>query len=254
MLKSFPLVIALMLFQTLASPAQNTNSPAPQTRKRTTTTTTATTGKTTGAKRTNASRSTPAAVQPEAADTTNAQEQPPPPGRATQPRARRATAEPKLAARRAQAEPTARGVLAAFESLLDGIRRADVTAVTDAYWNSPQLILFNYNGTITKGWTQLKENRASSYPNLKEVKLDVRDLRVQMIGRDGALVTCLWTQSQVYKGTPETASGRMTIIFRYIGNGWKAIHLHTSPDAPEPSRLPASERTASPTPKPSATP
>ena len=69
-----------------------------------------------------------------------------------------------------------------------------------------------------------------------------------MLGRDGALVTCLWTQSQTYRGTPETASGRMTLVFRRMGTGaWKAIHLHTSPDAPDPARLMPSEQTTEPT-------
>lgn len=143
----------------------------------------------------------------------------------------------------------AKGVLAAFEELLDGIRNADVNAVTSAYWNSPQLVLFNNNGTVTKGWEQLRKNRESSYPNLKDVKLDARDVRVQMLGRDGAVVTCLWTQSQTFRGASETASGRMTLVFRHVGNSWKAVHLHTSPDAPDPSRLLPSEQTPTPTPK-----
>src|SRR5690242_16661479 len=42
-------------------------------------------------------------------------------------------------------------VLAAFNKLLNGIRHADVKAVTAVYWNSPRLSLFNYNGTVTKG-------------------------------------------------------------------------------------------------------
>jgi ketosteroid isomerase-like protein len=147
-----------------------------------------------------------------------------------------------------------KGVLAAFNALLDGIRRADVNAVTGIYWNSPQLLLFNNNGTVTRGWEQVRENRASSYPEMKDVKLDVRDVRTQMLGREGAVVTCLWTQSQTFRGTPETATGRMTIIFRNVGGAWKAIHLHTSPDRPDPSRLLPSEQTETPTPSPSLTP
>jgi hypothetical protein len=150
-------------------------------------------------------------------------------------------------------EPSAKDVLATFHTLLDGIRNANVNVVTGVYWNSPQLVLFNNNGTVTKGWEQMRKNRESSYPNLKDVKLDVRDERVQMLGRDGAVVTCLWTQSQNYKDTPETATGRMTIVFRRIGTAWKAVHLHTSPDAPDPSRVLPSEQTT-PTPTPKATP
>jgi ketosteroid isomerase-like protein len=155
-------------------------------------------------------------------------------------------------------------VIAAFDDLIEGIRRADVRAVTSVYWNSPQLILFNNNGTVTKGWEQMRKNRESSYPELKDVKIEIRDRRVQMLGRDGALVTCLWTQSQTFRGTPETASGRMTMVFRRAGTGaWKAIHLHTSPDAPDPARVLPSEQTTAPaapaptpkpTPKPRGTP
>lgn len=146
-------------------------------------------------------------------------------------------------------------VLATFNKLIDGIRKADVKAVTAAYWNSPRLNLYNYNGTVTKGWEQMRKNRESSYPEIKEVDLKVRDVNVTMLGRDGALVTCLWTQSQNYKGTPETASGRMTLVFRKVGPAWKAIHLHSSPDQPNPAALPPSERpTATPAPSASPTP
>jgi ketosteroid isomerase-like protein len=148
--------------------------------------------------------------------------------------------------------PGSDAVVAAFNGLLEGIRHADVKAVTNTYWNSPRLVLFNYNGTVTKGWDQVRKNRESSYPELKDVKLDVRDLSVSMLGRDGAVVSCLWTQTQTFKGTPETASGRMTLAFKRIGNTWKAIHLHTSSDTPNPAGIPPSEQ--APVEKPSPSP
>lgn len=134
-------------------------------------------------------------------------------------------------------------VMAAFNALLDGIRHVDAKSVVNAYQNSPRLLLFNYNGTVTKGWDQMKTNRESSYAKIKDVKLDVRDVRVTILGRDAALITCQWTQSMTFDGVPETDTGRMTIVFRKIGTAWKAIHLHTSNDNPDPSRIPASERT-----------
>lgn len=163
------------------------------------------------------------------------------------------TKAPATTAAPAQSDSDA--VLATFNKLIDGIRKADVKAVTAAYWNSPRLNLYNYNGTVTKGWDQMRQNRESSYPEIKDVDLKVRDVNVTMIGRDGALVTCLWTQSQNYKGTPETASGRMTLVFRKVGTAWKAIHLHSSPDQPNPAVIPPSERpTATPAPTASPTP
>lgn len=161
---------------------------------------------------------------------------------------------PFLAMPQTKAPTDSEAVLASFNKLLDGIRKADLRAVTDVYWNSPRLNLFNYNGSVTKGWEQMRKNRESSYPEIKDVKLEVRDVNVTMLGRDGALVTCLWTQSQVYKGTPETASGRMTLAFRKVGTAWKAIHLHSSPDQPNPAVVPPSEQVPSTSPAPSPSP
>ena len=156
---------------------------------------------------------------------------------------------PKAAAASTAQEPGSEGVLAAFNTLLDGIRHASVEEVMSAYWNNPRLNLFNYNGSVTKGWEQVKKNRESSYPEIKDVKLDVRDVSVTMLGTTGAVVTCQWKQSQTYKGAPETVSGRMTLVFKRIGNAWKAIHLHSSTDTPNPAVIPPSEQpVASPTP------
>jgi ketosteroid isomerase-like protein len=167
----------------------------------------------------------------------------------TQPAARRTETKPRIAATET---PGSQSVIAAFNSLINGIRHADPKAVTSVYLNSPRLILFNSNGTVTKGWDQLRRNRESSYRETKDVKLEVRDLSITMLGKDGAVVSCLWTQSQNFKGTPETATGRMTLVFKRVGKDWKAIHLHTSPDRPDPSRLLPSEQmpTTSPSPAP----
>ena len=153
--------------------------------------------------------------------------------------------KPKASASPATPSPS-QPVLDAFNSLLDGIRHADVKAVTNAYQNSKGLILFNNNGTVTRGWEQLKLNREASYPKVKDVKLEVKDLAVTMLARDSALITCQWTQSQTYDGAPESATGRMTIVFKRIAGQWKAIHLHTSPDKPDPSRVMPSEQATPP--------
>ncbi|HET7287515.1 MAG TPA: nuclear transport factor 2 family protein [Pyrinomonadaceae bacterium] len=160
---------------------------------------------------------------------------------------------PKKPATTGQDTAGSDGVLAAFNALLDGIRHASVKEVTGVYWNNPRLSLFNYNGSVTKGWEQVRKNRESSYPEIKDVKLDVSDVSVTMLGPSGAVVTCQWKQSQNYKGVPETAAGRMTLVFKRIGTAWKAIHLHSSPESPNPASIPPSEQQR-PSPSPSPTP
>jgi len=57
-----------------------------------------------------------------------------------------------------------------------------------------------------------------------------------MLGKDSAYVSCKWKQQQEYSGKLESASGRMTLVFKLIGKDWKVIHLHTSPDNPDATR------------------
>jgi len=209
MVKRFIVVVSVVLASTILVPAQNTNSST-----------------------TESSRTRTVAPKPSPTPKTVTK---------SDPEASPAQ-KPKNTETTGQVSPSS-AVLAAFNNLLDGIRNADVKAVTGAYQNSPRLVLFNNNGTVTRGWEQLKQNREASYPDLEDVKLDVKDLRVTVLGRDAALITCQWTQSQVFKGVPETASGRMTIVFRKIGKDWKAIHLHTSPDKPDATRVMPSEQT-----------
>jgi hypothetical protein len=153
-----------------------------------------------------------------------------------------ASPAPAPARRTTTAGAPSTAVLAAFDKIIEGVRRANVDMATSGYWNSSALVLFNYNGSVTKGWDQMRKNREASYPNIKDVKLDIRDKHVVMLGRDGALVTCLWTQSMTFRGTPETDTGRMTLVFKRIGTEWKAVHLHTSQDQPDATRVPPSEQ------------
>ncbi|HEV2883817.1 MAG TPA: nuclear transport factor 2 family protein [Pyrinomonadaceae bacterium] len=220
--------VLIFVTSTVVASAQNSNS-STTVRPRTTTT----------QSNTNKAAETPT---PEPAKSTDTQ-----PAAASTPAARRATPAPKTAAAET---PGSQGVVTAFNALINGIRRADVKAVSNVYWNSPRLILFSNNGTVTKGWEQMRRNRESSYKDVKDVKLEVRDVSITMLGRDGAVVSCLWTQSQTYRGTPETATGRMTLVFRRVGQAWRAMHLHTSPDRPDPSRVLPSEQTTSSTPNP----
>lgn len=214
MMKRFLVIVATALACTTLAPAQNTNSSTTRTRT----------------------------VEAKPSPTPKPKPKAKPATTPTDSEASTAAQKPKSNQSAGQVAPST-SVLAAFNNLLDGIRHADVKAATGAYQNTPRLVLFNYNGSVTKGWDQLKQNRETSYPDMKDVKLDVKGLSVTMLGRDAALITCQWTQSMTFRGTPETDSGRMTIVFRKVGTAWKAIHLHTSPDRPDPARIPQSEQT-----------
>lgn len=135
----------------------------------------------------------------------------------------------------AKADPT-KDVKAAFDRLIEGIKQVDANKVMSVYDDSDRTLFFNNNGTATLGWETMKKNREAAYAKTKNVSLDVTGLRVEMLGPSAAYVTCKWKQSQEYEDKLESASGRMTLIFRKIGKDWKVVHLHTSPDNPAATR------------------
>lgn len=130
----------------------------------------------------------------------------------------------------------AKQVREAFDRLLEGIRQVDAKKVLDAYEKSDRLLIFNNNGTATIGWENVRNNVESTYPKISNVSLEVTGVRVEMLGRNFAYVSCKWTQQQENDGKLESAAGRMTLIFKLIGKDWKIVHRHTSPDRPDAGR------------------
>ena len=135
----------------------------------------------------------------------------------------------------AKADP-AKGVRAAFDRLIDGIKQVDADKVMGSYEKSNKLLIFNNNGSATIGWDNVKANVDATYPKLSNVSLEVTGLRVEMFSKTTAYVSCKWTQSQENNDKLESASGRMTLVYKLVGKEWKIIHRHTSPDNPDASR------------------
>lgn len=134
-----------------------------------------------------------------------------------------------------KADP-AKDVRAAFDRLVEGIKQVDADKVMGAYDKSDRILIFNNNGTATMGWENIKANVAASYAKVSNVTLEVTGVRVEMLSKSSAYLTCKWTQRQESDGKLESASGRMTLVFKLVGKDWKIIHRHTSPDKPDATR------------------
>ncbi len=130
-----------------------------------------------------------------------------------------------------KADPT-KPVKDAFERFADGIRTVDAAKVMSSYAKSEDMLIFNNNGTVTRGYETVKTNTEAVYARLKNVTLDITGLRVEMLGKTAAYVTCKWRQSQENNGNFETSSGRMTLVYKLVGKDWKITHRHTSPETP----------------------
>jgi len=132
-------------------------------------------------------------------------------------------------------DPT-KGVREAFDSLIEGIKQVDAGKVAAAYEKSDRLLIFNNNGSATIGWENVKNNVESAYAKVTNVTIDVTGLRVEMLGKTAAYVSCKFKQTQENDGKLESSSGRISLVYRLIGKEWKIVHRHTSPDNPGPTR------------------
>ena len=130
----------------------------------------------------------------------------------------------------------AKDVRAVFDRLIEGIKQSDAAKVMSVYDKNADIFFFNNNGSVTRGWETMKINREESYKTVTNVTIEPTGVNVQMLGKDAAYLTCKWKQRQEYKGKLESASGRMTLVFKLIGKDWKIVHLHTSPDNPDATR------------------
>ena len=131
---------------------------------------------------------------------------------------------------------TSLGLRETFDRLVDGIKRVNAGQVMSVYQKSERLLIYNNNGTATNGWDNVNANVTATYEKLSNVTLDITGLRIEMIGKTAAVLTCKWKQTQDNDGKTESASGRMTLVFKLVGKEWKITHRHTSPDKPDATR------------------
>jgi len=141
----------------------------------------------------------------------------------------------KHTAATAKADP-AKEVHDAFDRLVEGIKQVDADKVMSLYAKSNDLLVFNNNGSATKGWDNVNANTKQVYAKLSNVSLEITGLTIRMLGATSSYVTCKWKQSQENSGKLETASGRMTLVYQLAGKEWKIVHRHTSPDNPDATR------------------
>lgn len=129
-----------------------------------------------------------------------------------------------------------KGVNAAFDRLIEGIKQVDADKVMSSYEKSPDLLIFNNNGSATKSWENVNTVTREVYSRLSNVSIEITGRNVQILTPTSAFVSCKWKQTQENNGKLENASGRMTLVYKLIGKEWKIVHRHTSPDNPDASR------------------
>src|SRR5262245_8700474 len=103
--------------------------------------------------------------------------------------------------------------------------KGDLEGFMQGYWQSPDLSFFS-GGNKTAGWQATLERYRKKYQGEgKEMgKLVFRDLSIELLGADHALVKGRWQLTL----KDETAGGLFTLICRKLKDGWCIVHDHTS--------------------------
>jgi ketosteroid isomerase-like protein len=104
--------------------------------------------------------------------------------------------------------------------------RHDLEGFMAGYWNSPELTFFS-GAKENHGWQATIDRYRATYssPGHEMGKLEFSDLRIEMLGPEGAFVRGAWLLTMSNGKTPH---GVFTLVFRRFPEGWKIVHDHTS--------------------------
>jgi beta-aspartyl-peptidase (threonine type) len=104
--------------------------------------------------------------------------------------------------------------------------RHDLAGFMTGYWNSSQLTFFS-GGKENDGWQATMERYLATYasPGHEMGQLDFSNLRIEVLGQEGAFVRGTWKLTMNNGKMPH---GLFTLIFRKFPDGWKIVHDHTS--------------------------
>ena len=113
-----------------------------------------------------------------------------------------------------------------LQSQVDAWNRHDLEGFMAGYWDSPNLTFFS-GATETQGWQATLERYRKKYqaPDAAMGKLEMTDIRVELLGPQGAFVRGRWHLTMSNGKEPK---GLFTLVFREFPEGWRIVHDHTS--------------------------
>ena len=117
---------------------------------------------------------------------------------------------------------------------VDAYNRLDVKAFMNCLWNSPNLVVLLYDGTVFIAWETVREVTEKTFAGLKSTQVEIDEITYL---RSGEAIMAVGTASyelQPKDGPLQKFSARWT-VFRRIENGrWVYVSDHAQMLAPPP--------------------
>lgn len=125
-------------------------------------------------------------------------------------------------------------IRAVMDAQLAAWNAGDTAGFMDGYARRDDL-RFASGGSVTYGWQQMLDRYRTSYPTPEAMgTLDFRDLDIDLMGRDHAVVFGSWHLARGEGYTEaENLSGLFTLLFERVPRrdgepAWRITHDHTS--------------------------
>jgi ketosteroid isomerase-like protein len=124
------------------------------------------------------------------------------------------------------ASPEATAVRAVLDAQVAAWNRGDLDEFMIGYWKSDKLTFYS-GDTIAQGWqaTIYRYRKRYQSEGREMGKLEFRDLSVEILGGDAAVVRGRWHLTMKDGKTP---NGLFTLLMRRIDGDWRIVHDHTS--------------------------
>jgi beta-aspartyl-peptidase (threonine type) len=124
------------------------------------------------------------------------------------------------------ASPETLPIRAVLDDQVMAWNRGDLDGFMTGYWKSDKLTFYS-GDTIAQGWQATMDRYRKKYQSEgREMgKLEFRDLDIQMLCNEAAIVRGHWGLTLKDGTTPH---GLFTLIVRRIDGRWRIVHDHTS--------------------------
>lgn len=123
-----------------------------------------------------------------------------------------------------------------FRNMRQAFNGRDIKSYRAHFWTDKRFVHFDSSGRVDVGWGAYEEFLDQEFRYMEVLKLELKDLQVQVFGDDFATAHGSWKLQQIDAGGREqVAFGRATFTLTRTGNDWKIVSQHFSAAADDQS-------------------
>lgn len=115
---------------------------------------------------------------------------------------------------------------------VDAYNRKDVGGLMACLWNSPNLVMVLYDGTVYLGWDTVREVLEETFEGLESAHVEIVEVTYMRSGDAVAAVGTAKYELQPKDGPLQKFTGRWTDFRRKEDGQWVYVHDHAQALAP----------------------